>query len=79
MALICVGLWWVMAIVMRLLPTTDNHWTRAYILIALGIPLVIWVWIAFNPLVAFFVFLSGCSVVRWPIYYFYLWLRRRGS
>ncbi|WP_106356789.1 DUF2484 family protein [Yoonia maritima] len=77
MAMAGVGLWWLLAIVMQLLPSRDNHWTRAYILIAVGVPLVVWVWISYNWLAAALVLISGASVVRWPIYYCYKWLRRQ--
>lgn len=79
--LFAVLLWWVVAIVMRLVPSRDNHWQRAYILIGLGIPLVIWVAVTHNILVGLVVLVSGASVVRWPIYYLFRWIKQktRGS
>ena len=37
LTLACV--WAIVANVLSLLPSRDNHWMRAYVLIALGIPL----------------------------------------
>ena len=41
LALAC--LWLVLANVLAMIPSRDNHWARAYGLIALGVPLVGWV------------------------------------
>ena len=36
-------LWLIAANVLAMLPSRDNHWTRAYVLIALGVPLLAFV------------------------------------
>ncbi len=71
--------WLVLANVLAMLPSRDNHWTRAYALIALGLPLIGWVWWQNGPWVAALVLLAGASVLRWPVLYLYRWLRARVS
>ena len=44
--------WLVSANVLGLIPSKDNHWTRAYVLIALGIPLLIWIGMTFGSSMA---------------------------
>ena len=69
LSLICATLWLVVANVMAMIPSKDNLWQRAYLLMAVGIPLLGWVvyqnglWIGLIALVA------GMSVLRWPVVY----------
>jgi len=69
LSLICAALWLVVANVMAMIPSKDNLWQRAYLLMAVGIPLLGWVvyqnglWIGLIALVA------GMSVLRWPVVY----------
>lgn len=75
--LILIGLWVILAFVMAAFPSQDNHWRRAYILIGVGIPLVVWIiWqdgIAMG-LIAIFV---GGLVLRWPVYFLWRWIKRK--
>jgi len=77
LSLILACIWLVAANILAMLPSRDNHWTRAYALIALGLPIlgyVIWetgIWIGLAVLVA------GMSVLRWPVIYLGKWVRRR--
>ena len=36
-------LWLLIANVLAMIPSKDNHWTRAYWLIGFGIPILLWV------------------------------------
>ncbi|MBE9639697.1 DUF2484 family protein [Salipiger mangrovisoli] len=71
--------WLVLANVLGMLPSRDNHWTRAYVLIALGLPLLGWVFWQNGPWVALLVVLAGASVLRWPLLYLWRWLRAQVS
>ncbi|NCO85391.1 MAG: DUF2484 family protein [Rhodobacterales bacterium] len=69
--------WLVLANVLALLPSRDNHWARAYLLIALGVPLVGWVTWSNGPFVGLLVLAAGASVLRWPLIYLGRWMRRQ--
>lgn len=75
-SLILVCFWAVIANVLAMTPSKDHHWRNAYILIALGIPLVGYVTVVHGPWVGLLVLAGGCSVLRWPVIYFGRWLRR---
>ncbi|MCT4553391.1 MAG: DUF2484 family protein [Pelagimonas sp.] len=76
-SLILACLWAVAANVLAALPSRDNHWTRAYILIAIGIPLVGFVTYENGPWIGLAVLIAGISVLRWPVRYLGAWLRRQ--
>jgi Protein of unknown function (DUF2484) len=69
--------WLVLANVAALIPSRDHHWTRAYGLIGLGVPLVGWVTWANGPVIGLLVLAAGASVLRWPVIYLGRWVRRR--
>ncbi|KAJ04967.1 DUF2484 family protein [Sulfitobacter mediterraneus] len=69
-------LWAVVANVLAMTPSKDQHWRNAYILIALGLPVVGYVAVQHGPWVALLVLAGACSVLRWPVIYLGRWLRR---
>lgn len=69
--------WIILANVLGLLPSRDNHWRRAYGLIALGVPLLIWVALDTGWLAALLVLVAGMSILRWPVIYLFRWFRRQ--
>lgn len=75
--LIALFLWFVLAHVLALLPSRDNHWTRAYVLIALGVPLLGWITASHGPVVGLIAFAGGASVLRWPLIFLGRWVMRR--
>lgn len=77
LSLILAALWALAANVLALIPSRDNHWRRAYILIALGIPLLGYVIYENGPWWGAAVLLAGISVLRWPVIYLSRWLRRQ--
>lgn len=70
-------LWLVVANVTGMLPSRDYHWRNAYRLIAVGVPLLVWlvyqngIWWGLAFLIA-----AG-SVLRWPLRYLLRWIRAR--
>ena len=71
LALACV--WAIAANVLALLPSRDNHWARAYVLIALGIPLLGFVTYENGPWLGLAVLIAGMSVLRWPVIFLWRW------
>lgn len=71
--------WAVLANVLGMIPSKDDHWARAYVLIALGIPLVGFVTYQNGPWVGLFVLFAGMSVLRWPVRYLFRWMRRTAT
>lgn len=75
LSLILVFLWGILANVAAMVPSQDNHWRRAYVLIAIGIPLLGFVTYQNGPWVGLVVLAAGMSVLRWPVIYLGRWLR----
>lgn len=69
-------LWAVIANVLAMMPSKDQHWRNAYILIGIGIPLVGCVTVQHGPWIGLLVLAAGCSILRWPVIYFGRWLRK---
>ena len=76
-SLILALLWALSANVLAMIPSRDHHWTRAYILIALGIPLLGYVTWENGPWIGLLVLAAGMSVLRWPVRYLWRWLQAR--
>ncbi|MBS1303815.1 DUF2484 family protein [Loktanella sp. SALINAS62] len=70
-------LWLIAANVVAMFPSRDNHWRFAYVMIALGIPLLGWVTYVSGPVIGLVFMAAGGSVLRWPIIYLGRWLRHR--
>lgn len=71
------ALWAVLANVLAMMPSRDNHWRNAYMLIAVGIPIVGYVTTQHGPWVGMLVLAAGMSVLRWPVIYLGRWIKRR--
>ena len=69
-------LWLIAANVLALLPSRDNHWARAYVLIGIGIPLLGYITYTNGPWIGLAFLIAGCSVLRWPVIYLGRWMRR---
>ncbi|GGB01810.1 DUF2484 family protein [Allosediminivita pacifica] len=70
-------IWAFLANILAALPSKDGHWTCAYVLIALGIPLVGFVTYENGPWVGLVVLVAGMSVMRWPVRYVWRWTTER--
>jgi len=70
-------LWIILANVLGMIPSRDNHWRRAYALIALGIPLLGFVTYQNGPWWGMSFLIGGMSVLRWPLVHLARWLRWR--
>lgn len=76
-AFVAACVWLVVANVLAMIPSQDNHWRRAYVLIAIGVPILGWVTLQNGPWVALVLLAAGASVLRWPVIYLTRWVRRQ--
>ena len=67
--------WLIFANVLAMFPSRDNHWKAAYVLIAIGIPILGWVTYENGPVVGMLVLAAGASVLRWPVVFLWRWVR----
>lgn len=78
-ALAAAFLWLVAANVIAMFPSRDHHWRAAYVLIAIGIPLVGWVTAQSGPIWGLLILAAGTSMLRWPLIHTLRWLKARGK
>jgi hypothetical protein len=72
---ILIGLWVVLAFAMSAFPSNDNHWRRAYVLLAIGVPLLVWITIQHGFVMGLLGLVVGGLVLRWPVYYLWRWIK----
>lgn len=75
-SLILAALWAVAANILAMTPSRDHHWRNAYVLIAVGIPIVGFVTWEHGPWIGMLIMVGGMSVLRWPVVYFTRWIKR---
>jgi len=75
LSLTLAALWALVANVLAMLPSRDNHWRRAYMLIAVGIPILGYVTYENGPWIGLIVLAAGMSVLRWPVIYLTRWVK----
>ena len=76
-SLIAALLWLVVANVIGLLPSRDQHWRAAYVLISIGIPILGWVTYENGPIWGMAMLAGGASVLRWPVVFLVRWIKRK--
>ncbi|MCT4608037.1 MAG: DUF2484 family protein [Pelagimonas sp.] len=75
LSLILACAWLVLANLAGSFPSKDNHWSRAYVLMSLGAPLLVWVFWENGLWLGLLVLAATLSVFRWPA--IYAWRRLR--
>lgn len=70
-------LWLILANVLGVLPSRDNHWARAYGLIGVGIPLLGYIVYVNGPWVGLAFLVAAMSILRWPVIYLVRWVKRK--
>ena len=75
LSLILACVWLVVANLIGMLPSRDQHWRAAYGLIAVGIPILGYVTWQHGAVLGLLVLAGGASVLRWPVYYLWRWIR----
>lgn len=69
--------WLVAANVIAMFPSRDYHWRAAYVMIVIGVPLLGWATWESGPVVGLLLLAAGASILRWPVVFFWRWLRRQ--
>ena len=77
LSLILACLWVVTAAVIAVFPSKRKHWPLAYVLIAVGIPLLGYITYENGPLVGLVCLAAGASTLRWPMIYLGRWMKRQ--
>lgn len=75
-ALVAALIWLIAANVIGMLPSRDQHWRNAYMLIAVGLPILIWLTYARGWLWGLVFLIAAGSVLRWPLIYLLRWIKR---
>ena len=68
--------WLIVANLIGMFPSRDYHWSNAYKLIAVGVPILIWLGWTNGPIWAAGFLIAAGSVLRWPVVYLWRWIRR---
>ena len=76
LSLILACIWAVAANVTAMLPSRNYHWPAAYVLIAVGVPILGFVTYEMGPWMGLLVLAAGASILRWPVRYFGRWMKR---
>lgn len=76
-SLVFAFLWLITANLLAMLPSKDKHWRNAYVLIAIGIPLLGWLTWENGPWIGLLGLAAGVSILRWPVRYLGRWMRRK--
>jgi hypothetical protein len=71
--------WIVAANVMGMLPSRRNHWPQAYVLIAVGIPLLGYITYENGPWWGLAALFAGASILRWPLRFLAAWVREKAN
>ncbi|MCZ0811969.1 MAG: DUF2484 family protein [Pseudomonadota bacterium] len=74
LSLILACVWAIVANLLAMIPSRDNHWRRAYVLIVVGVPILGYVTYQNGPWWGLAVLIAGMSILRWPVVYLGRWL-----
>lgn len=77
LAMVAALSWLIAANLTAMLPSKDHHWSNAYKLIVVGLPILIWVALSNGMLWAAAFLVAAGSVLRWPVLYLWRWIRGR--
>ncbi len=78
-SLILALVWLFVANLRAMFPSKDHLWTFAYVMIAIGVPILIWVAIQNGLVIAGIVLVMAAWVMRWPVIYLGRWIKRQFS
>lgn len=68
--------WCILANVIGMFPSKHKHWPAFYVLLALGLPLLAYVYVENGIWITLVVVLAAASIFRWPVRYLFRWIKR---
>lgn len=71
--------WIILAAILAAIPSQDNHWRRAYFLMSLAAPILVWVYLSDGIYWGLAFTMAALSVFRWPLRYLVAWIARQGN
>ncbi|SHJ63246.1 Protein of unknown function [Shimia gijangensis] len=77
LSLILALIWMLAANVRAMFPSKDNLWRFAYGLIAIGVPILIYVWWQNGIWIALVFLVAAMWIMRWPVIYTWRWIKER--
>ena len=75
LSIILACLWVVTASVIAMFPSRRHHWPAAYFLIAVGLPILVFVFAENGFWAGMVALAAGISVLRWPVRYLFRWVK----
>lgn len=69
--------WLIVVNVRGMFPSRDHHWRFAYVMMALGVPILGWIWLEQGIWYVLVVLALAAWVMRWPVVYGWRWVRAR--
>lgn len=69
-------IWMTVANVRAMFPSKDFLWNFAYVMIAVGVPIVIYVWWQNGIWIALMFVVAAMWIMRWPVIYLGRWIKR---
>jgi len=76
-SLVLACLWLIAANVIGLIPSKHKHWPQAYVMIAIGLPILAYVAWESGVMYGALVLIAAMSILRWPVVYLMRWVRGR--
>lgn len=70
-------IWLIVANLIGMLPSRDKHWRAAYVMIAIGVPLLGWLTWEAGPLIGLVFLAAAASILRWPVVFLWRWVKQR--
>lgn len=70
-------IWLIVANLIGILPSRDKHWRAAYVMIAIGVPLLGWLTWEAGPLIGLVFLAAAASILRWPVVFLWRWVKQR--
>ncbi|MEM9974016.1 MAG: DUF2484 family protein [Pseudomonadota bacterium] len=69
-------LWCALACVIGMFPSKRSHWPAAYMLMSIGAPILVWLFVTVGWLATALFVVAAASILRWPVRFAWRWLRR---